>query len=171
VPIRLNSSSSSFSSPLASPRLPARASLLLLTYHSLLLFLLLQLFYSSFSPTPRYLLLTLSRSSHSSLSHTLRTPTPPSLLLRSAPSLRFTPRALLTPRPVIVAGHTGCGGCIAAHASPLPTETSSSPLMRFLDPVIRLRHSLGEKADVDELIVANVKRNVQNVIDSPVSGV
>ncbi|GFZ46790.1 hypothetical protein JCM24511_04010 [Saitozyma sp. JCM 24511] len=73
----------------------------------------------------------------------------------------------LTPRPVIVAGHTGCGGCIAAHASPLPTETSSSPLMRFLDPVIRLRHSLGEKADVDELIVANVKRNVQNVIDSP----
>ncbi|RSH88929.1 hypothetical protein EHS25_002591 [Saitozyma podzolica] len=68
---------------------------------------------------------------------------------------------------VIVAGHTGCGGCIAAHASPLPTETSSSPLMRFLDPVIRLRHSLGERADVDELIVANVKRNVQNVINSP----
>jgi hypothetical protein len=42
--------------------------------------------------------------------------------------------------------------------------------MRFLDPVIRLRHSLGEKADVDELIVANVKSNVQNVVDSPVSG-
>jgi hypothetical protein len=41
--------------------------------------------------------------------------------------------------------------------------------MRFLDPVIKLRHAMGEKADVDALIVENVRQNVQNVVESPVS--
>lgn len=64
---------------------------------------------------------------------------------------------------VIVCGHTGCGGCVAAHGSPLLKGVPGDHLTRFLAPLINLRHSLGESASVDDLIVANVKEAVKAV--------
>lgn len=74
--------------------------------------------------------------------------------------------------PVIVAGHTGCGGCIAAWGAPHPTSANSrrgSPLARFLDPVVRLRHNMPANTEVDDLIKENVRVNVRNVKNSDVS--
>lgn len=73
---------------------------------------------------------------------------------------------------VIVVGHTGCGGCIAAFDMKKPVEgqkfcDDSTPLTRFLDPIIRLKHSLPEGSDVNDLIIENVKLSVKNVIASP----
>ncbi|OCF32920.1 carbonic anhydrase [Kwoniella heveanensis BCC8398] len=73
---------------------------------------------------------------------------------------------------VIVVGHTGCGGCIAAYDLPAPKAheeycDASTPLTRFLDPIIRLKHSLPEGSDVNDLIRENVKMSVRNVIASP----
>ncbi|WVQ73932.1 hypothetical protein IAR50_003513 [Cryptococcus sp. DSM 104548] len=73
---------------------------------------------------------------------------------------------------VMVVGHTGCGGCIAAFDQPAPKsadgpDVGGTPLVRYLDPIIRLRHSLPEGSDVNDLIRENVKINVKNVIDSP----
>ena len=73
--------------------------------------------------------------------------------------------------PVVVVGHTSCGGCVAAHGSSPPISTSDSsgsPLIRFLGPLIRLRHSLPIEASLDELIEENVKLSVKNVVDSEV---
>ncbi|WVO18332.1 hypothetical protein L204_106047 [Cryptococcus depauperatus] len=73
---------------------------------------------------------------------------------------------------VVVVGHTGCGGCIAAFDQPCPKDHDSplsgpTPLVRYLDPVIRLRHSLPPGSDVNDLIRENVKMGVKNVIASP----
>jgi carbonic anhydrase len=96
---------------------------------------------------------------------------------------------------VIVVGHTACGGCAAAHksqppnddhvkpnASPLPTtlmtyepdtyslpHQSDSALINFLQPLIELRHSLGAQATLDELIIANVKRGIDEICETKVS--
>ena len=73
--------------------------------------------------------------------------------------------------PVIVAGHTGCGGCIAAYHAPAP-EPDAPPhnaLTRFLDPVVKLRHSLPADASVNDLIVENVKGSVARLAQSEVS--
>lgn len=72
---------------------------------------------------------------------------------------------------VMVVGHTGCGGCIAAFDQPLPTDENSgaTPLVRYLEPIIRLKHSLPEGSDVNDLIKENVKMAVKNVVNSPVS--
>lgn len=71
----------------------------------------------------------------------------------------------------MVVGHTGCGGCIAAFDQPLPTEENpgATPLVRYLEPIIRLKHSLPEGSDVNDLIKENVKMAVKNVVNSPVS--
>ncbi|KAJ9094090.1 hypothetical protein QFC21_006191 [Naganishia friedmannii] len=71
---------------------------------------------------------------------------------------------------VAVVGHTACGGCLAAHGAPKPDEntTESSALSRFLDPLIKLRHSLPEDASIDDLIVANVRKTVKTVCESDV---
>lgn len=65
-------------------------------------------------------------------------------------------------------GHTSCGGCIAAHSLPADTAPSNA-LFEFLGPLIRLRASLGADATVEDLMVANVKRGVENVCSSAVS--
>ena len=73
---------------------------------------------------------------------------------------------------VIVVGHTGCGGCVAAWNAPAPSSQSSrgdSPLSRLLDPVVRLRHTLAEGSKVDDLIKENVKVSVRNIVASDVS--
>jgi hypothetical protein len=74
---------------------------------------------------------------------------------------------------VLVVGHTGCGGCIAAWGAPPPTHAPHAqdhPLSRFLDPVVRLKHIMPPGTGVDDLIKENVKANVRNVIASDVSG-
>lgn len=72
---------------------------------------------------------------------------------------------------VIVCGHSGCGGCVVAHGLPDPTlqanDTSDTPLMRFIDPIVRLRHAIKGDCSVDTLIEENVKRGVENVCNSP----
>ncbi|WVQ79929.1 hypothetical protein IAT38_002030 [Cryptococcus sp. DSM 104549] len=73
---------------------------------------------------------------------------------------------------VMVVGHTGCGGCIAAFDQPAPKShdhplSGGTPLVRYLDPIIRLRHSLPDGSDVNDLIRENVKMSVRNVIASP----
>lgn len=70
--------------------------------------------------------------------------------------------------PVIVTGHTACGGCIAAHSLPADTEPSNA-LLEFLGPLIKLRAGLGADATVEDLMVANVKQGVENVCNSAVS--
>ncbi|EIW70520.1 hypothetical protein TREMEDRAFT_56612 [Tremella mesenterica DSM 1558] len=66
---------------------------------------------------------------------------------------------------IIVAGHTCCGGCIAAYESPR-TGNPDTHLHNFLAPIIKLRHELPEESSVDDLIEANVKLNVENVANS-----
>ena len=73
---------------------------------------------------------------------------------------------------VIVAGHTGCGGCIAAWGAPPSSSqdrTDTSALSRFLDPLVRLRDSLPAGHDLDTLTRENVKMSVRNVIASEVN--
>ncbi|KAG7530538.1 hypothetical protein FFLO_04964 [Filobasidium floriforme] len=75
---------------------------------------------------------------------------------------------------VVVVGHTACGGCAAAFKSDPPTskiEKSSnpdSPLINFLQPLIKLRHSLPDRSTLDDLIVANVKRGVDEICQTEV---
>jgi carbonic anhydrase len=73
-----------------------------------------------------------------------------------------------------VCGHSGCGGCVVAHGLPDPSvqanDFSDTPLMRFIDPIVRLRHAIEGDCSVDKLIEENVKRSVDNVCNSPVSG-
>ncbi|KAK4688511.1 carbonic anhydrase, partial [Tremellales sp. Uapishka_1] len=83
---------------------------------------------------------------------------------------------------IVVVGHTSCGGCLAAWSSQPPTASSthtqpdescatpasesSTPLSRFLDPLVRLRHALPEESSFDDLIEENVKMSVKNAIKS-----
>lgn len=71
--------------------------------------------------------------------------------------------------PVIVTGHTACGGCIAAHSLPSDTAAGDNPLFAFLGPLMKLRASLGPDATIEDLMVANVKQGVENVCKSAVS--
>ena len=72
---------------------------------------------------------------------------------------------------VIIAGHTACGGCIAAYHAPPPSPAAPphNSLTRFLDPIVNLRHNLPEGASVDDLIEQNVRLGVSNLVKSPVS--
>lgn len=70
---------------------------------------------------------------------------------------------------MIVCGHTGCGGCVAAHGAPLLKGVPGDHLTRFIAPLIKLRHDLGPDITVDELIVANVKEAVKAVAASEAS--
>ncbi|KAK1924208.1 carbonic anhydrase 2 [Papiliotrema laurentii] len=71
---------------------------------------------------------------------------------------------------VMVVGHSACGGCIAAYHAPAPTpaEPPHNALTRFLDPLVKLRHSLPEGSSVDDLIEANVKLSVANLAKSEI---
>lgn len=51
----------------------------------------------------------------------------------------------------------------------MAASKQSSALSRFLDPLIKLRHSLPEDASIDDLIIANVKKTVKTVCESDVS--
>lgn len=67
-----------------------------------------------------------------------------------------------------------CGACIVTMGSAKPTENSeaaatSTHLSRFLGPLIKLRHSLPEGAVLDDLVEANVKLGVKNILASHVS--
>ena len=68
---------------------------------------------------------------------------------------------------MIIAGHTCCGGCVAAHGAPA-TGNPNTHLHNFLAPIIKLRHTLPEEATVDDLIIENVKMQVKNVAESEV---
>lgn len=71
---------------------------------------------------------------------------------------------------MIVCGHSGCGGCVVAHGLPNPNveanDTSDTPLLRFIAPIVSLRHSLQGECTVDRLIEENVKVGVANVCAS-----
>jgi carbonic anhydrase len=71
---------------------------------------------------------------------------------------------------VIIAGHTACGGCIAAYHAPPPSPEAPphNSLTRFLDPIVNLRHNLPDGATVDDLIEQNVRLGVSNLVKSPV---
>lgn len=71
---------------------------------------------------------------------------------------------------VIIAGHTACGGCIAAYHAPPPSPAAPphNSLTRFLDPIVNLRHNLPEGASVDDLIEQNVRLGVSNLVKSPI---
>lgn len=73
---------------------------------------------------------------------------------------------------VVVVGHTACGGCKAAFGSEKPKAEAGvpeHPLLAWLDPLIKLRHSLPEGATVDDLMRENVRAGVKNVVESSVS--
>ncbi|BEI94598.1 uncharacterized protein CcaverHIS019_0701700 [Cutaneotrichosporon cavernicola] len=70
---------------------------------------------------------------------------------------------------VVVVGHTACGGCKAAFGSAAPAADApvpEHPLMAFLDPLIKLRHSLPADATIDDLTRENVRVGVQNLTQS-----
>jgi carbonic anhydrase len=77
--------------------------------------------------------------------------------------------------PVVVVGHTSCGGCNAAFAAPAPVKdaeanadagTSPNPLRSFLGPLIDIRHALPVDATVDDLVRENVLASVKNIVES-----
>jgi carbonic anhydrase len=83
------------------------------------------------------------------------------------PRFRFRIQMLIL--PVVIVGHSGCGGCIASFEAPKDAQLPDSPLFRFIDPLIKLGHSLPEGSNVNDLIRENVKQSVRNVVESSVS--
>ncbi|KAL4075008.1 carbonic anhydrase [Scleroderma yunnanense] len=81
-------------------------------------------------------------------------------------------------RPVIVAGHTKCGGalaCLQAAQSGTPTQVlaTDTSLGRWLAPLTRLISTLDlasilSPAHLDSIVEANVKRQVENVCETSV---
>jgi carbonic anhydrase len=72
---------------------------------------------------------------------------------------------------VVVVGHTACGGCKAAFGSAAPAADApvpEHPLLAWLDPLIKLRHSLPEGATIDDLMRENVRAGVKNLVESSV---
>ncbi|KAH7106869.1 carbonic anhydrase [Auriculariales sp. MPI-PUGE-AT-0066] len=68
---------------------------------------------------------------------------------------------------VVVAGHTNCGGAAAGlAASSKPAEAATTPLTRFIDPIVKIARSLGANATLNQLIDENVKLGVKNVATS-----
>ena len=73
--------------------------------------------------------------------------------------------------PVVVVGHSHCGGaaaCLAAAGGPPPEEQPGVPLLRWLAPLTNLVRSLDtaslEPAEALSLVVKeNVKQQVQNL--------
>jgi carbonic anhydrase len=76
--------------------------------------------------------------------------------------------------PVVIVGHTDCGGCKAAHQAALDAKHKRSeapsvgPLDHFLQPLINLHHEIGTDKSVLDLVLANVNRSVHNVAESEV---
>ncbi|KLT38473.1 carbonic anhydrase [Cutaneotrichosporon oleaginosum] len=70
---------------------------------------------------------------------------------------------------VVVVGHTACGGCKAAFGSAAPAADApvpEHPLLAWLDPLIKLRHSLPEGATLDDLMRENVRAGVKSLAAS-----
>lgn len=87
---------------------------------------------------------------------------------------------------VVVVGHTSCGGAKAAFEAVHPPAAAapashrraeanatandgSDHLNRCLAPLIDIAKSLPGNSTIDDLIVANVKQGVENVVASGVS--
>jgi carbonic anhydrase len=77
---------------------------------------------------------------------------------------------LVFPHPVVVVGHTQCGGAAACYNAS-KTKSSAPPstaLERWLAPLTKLASSLQKKgasevAALDELVEENVKMQVSNI--------
>lgn len=71
---------------------------------------------------------------------------------------------------VIITGHTGCGGCIAAYNAPDPSKVAPphNALTRFLDPIVHLKHSMPKGSTVDDLIKENVRVGIENLAKSEI---
>ncbi|KAL1413789.1 hypothetical protein Q8F55_001572 [Vanrija albida] len=82
---------------------------------------------------------------------------------------------------VVVVGHTGCGGAKAAYEAVHPpakpashrraeheatANDGSDHLNAFLAPLIEVAKGLPSESTIDDLIVANVKKTVENVAAS-----
>ncbi|CCL98180.1 uncharacterized protein FIBRA_00174 [Fibroporia radiculosa] len=68
---------------------------------------------------------------------------------------------------VIVVGHTQCGGAAACHAAAHAATSvgpPSTPLERWLAPLTAIAKDTG--CDVSQLVVENVRAQVQNVVKS-----
>lgn len=59
---------------------------------------------------------------------------------------------------------------MVAHGLPDPkfeeNDTSDTPLMRFIEPIVTLRHSIKGVCTIDTLIEENVKASVKHVVES-----
>ena len=72
--------------------------------------------------------------------------------------------------PVVVVGHSNCGGVIASiEAAGSPPQPASSPLTRWLTPLVDLARSLkvdslGEQEAVSFLVKESVKKQVKNLV-------
>jgi len=76
---------------------------------------------------------------------------------------------------VIVCGHTSCGGVAASYAlsNTSPAPAPSSPLLRWLTPLIALSQSLGLSAQhehdaLPQLLEASVKQQVRHVVHTDI---
>ena len=79
--------------------------------------------------------------------------------------------------PVVVAGHTQCGGALAclqaAQSTPTPSPATDTPLGRWLAPLTKLvttldLASIPAASHLDTVVEENVKRQVKNVCESDV---
>ncbi|CAE6411923.1 unnamed protein product [Rhizoctonia solani] len=80
---------------------------------------------------------------------------------------------------IVVAGHTQCGGAAACHAAAQNLNgaaTPTTPLARWLNPLTQLAASLASErtdshdtsAELSTLVEANVRKQVDNVVDTDV---
>ena len=91
---------------------------------------------------------------------------------RSELPSRFEWWMIRTPSPVVVVGHSHCGGAAASvKAASSPPQAASSPLTRWLMPLIDLARSLkvdslGEQEAVSLLVKESVKKQVKNLVET-----
>lgn len=73
-----------------------------------------------------------------------------------------------TRSPVIVVGHSNCGGaaaCVEAACNPPPADLLDTPLYRWLTPLANLARSLGvDKMEPSEALSLVVKENVRQQV-------
>jgi carbonic anhydrase len=85
-------------------------------------------------------------------------------------------RRLIRSPPVVVVGHTHCGGaaaCVKIASAP-PSDPPDIPLIRWLTPLLKLAQSLNvaslESTEAVSLLVKeNVKRQVQNLAEMEIT--
>lgn len=84
-----------------------------------------------------------------------------------APYLARRSPSSLNLRPVVIAGHTNCGGAAAAlNASTQAPSEATSPLARFLAPIVDVARKLNFGSSpppnaLDAVISENVKQQVR----------